>query len=64
MPKPPKKPPKGKCPPGKHVWKTPAETTDGWVIHLCKKCPETIKRPRDKGTSGKARADGVGWGAG
>ena len=51
-----KKPPKAKpkCPPGKHLF-TKAETTNGWVIHLCKRCPETIKRPKDKDTSGKGK---------
>ena len=51
-----KKPPKAKakepCKPGKHVF-SKAETTNGWVIHLCSKCPETIRRPRDKNSSGK-----------
>jgi hypothetical protein len=56
-PKPPRKPPKPKCPP--HQWKFPAETTNGSVIHLCKKCGTTNKRPK-----GKSRADGVGWGGG
>ena len=48
---------KPKCKPGKHVW-SKAETTDGWVIHLCSRCPETIKRPRDKGSSGKPKGGG------
>lgn len=51
-PKPPKA--KAKRKPGKHVF-SKAETTNGWVIHWCSKCPETIKRPRDKGSSGKPK---------
>lgn len=57
-----KKPPKAKakepCKPGKHVWGD-AETTNGWVIHWCSKCPEKIERPRDKSSSGKRKGKTV-----
>ncbi len=45
---------KPKCKPDKHVWGD-AETDNGWVVHLCSRCPETIRRPRDKGSSGKGK---------
>jgi hypothetical protein len=40
--KPPKPKAKAKCAPDKHVWKSPADTTNGWVIHKCLRCPEKI----------------------
>jgi hypothetical protein len=56
-----KKPPpkaKGKAKPKPHTHLfTKAETTNGWVIHWCSRpgCEEKIKRPRDKGSSGRGK---------
>jgi hypothetical protein len=55
--KPPPKP-KAKPKPKAHKHRfTKADTTNGEVIHWCSwpGCDETIKRPRDKGSSGKGK---------
>jgi hypothetical protein len=54
--KPPKPSGKAKPKPHTHLF-TKAETTNGWVIHWCSRagCEEMIKRPRDKGSSGRGK---------